>query len=252
MNKWFLSVFLFSASIVFAANASKNKETVQPNPHKPQGWSFDVGGTYTWMSLSNSPTYSGSTGGFLGKITYQTPNAFFGQARTYYNLGRLSHSSKKASIHEWYTEFVGGYCFYPLKNWTITPYAGFGSELFSDHQHGTSSTSPIKLRYHLYYALIGFETHYTWPDWKLGLQLDCLPTFNQYLRIKGLPGAAWRLKNRTGAEVQLPVAYRYIMNFWVELAPYYRFLPIGASHTLGLEKRNLNQWGAFLIFRFFL
>ncbi len=86
----------------------------------------------------------------------------------------------------------------------------------------------------------------------LGFQLDCLPTFNQYLKIKGLSGSAWVLKNRTGAGVHIPVAYRYVKNFWLEFAPYYRFLPIGASHTLGLHKRNLNEWGAFLTFRFFL
>jgi hypothetical protein len=249
--KWFLSVFLSLASAVFA-NASNDETTPQHNTEKPQGWSFDIGGTYTWMSFSTPPTYSGSTGGFLGKLSYQLPNAFFGQARSYYNIGRLSSSVNKTRFHEWYTEFVGGYCFLALKNWTITPYVGMGLDFLTDHHTGYSTISPIKLKYSIYYALAGLETHYTWQNWMVGLQVDCLPTFNQYLKIKSLSESAWVLKNRTGVEVQLPIAYRYVRNFWLELVPYYRFLPIGASDALGLGKRNLNQWGAFLIFRFYL
>ncbi len=247
---WFLSLFLFSASAIFAA--PKDKKEPQRNTNQPQGWSLDIGGAYTWMSFSTPPTYSGSTGGILGKLSYQLPNAFFGQARSYYNLGPLSSSLNKTAFHEWYTEFVGGYCFRALKNWTITPYAGIGFDFLSDHHSSYSSISSIKLKYAIYYALAGLETHYTWQDWMLGMQVDCFPTFNQYLRIKGLSEAAWVLKNRTGVTVKLPVAYRYAMNFWLEFAPYYRFLPIGASDVLDLPKRNLNQWGAFVTFRFFL
>lgn len=251
MNKWFLSLFLLAASAVFA-NMSKCREVPQCNSYKPEGWSFDIGGDYTWMSFSTPPTYSGSTGGVLGKITYEEPNAFFGQARSVYNLGRLSSSKNKGRVHEWYSEFVGGYCFSASENWVITPYAGIGFDFLSDHHTGYSTISPIKLKYTLYYALAGLKTHYHWENWMLGLQVDCLPTFNQYLRINSLSKAAWILKNRTGAEVQLPFAYRYVKNFWLEIAPYYRFLPIGASNVLGLPHRNLNQWGAFVTFRFFL
>ncbi len=252
-SRWFLSMLLLSASALFA-DACEEKKQPQDNANKPQGWSLDIGGAYTWMSFSTPPTYSGSTGGVLGRLSYQKPNAFFGQARTVYNLGRLSSSVNKANLNEWYSEFVAGYCFSALedKKWTITPYVGLGLDFLSDHHTGYSSVAPIHLKYRIYYAVAGLETHYVWQDWKLGLQVDCLPTFNQYLRIKGVHGAAWVLKNRTGAAVQLPVAYRYAKNFWLELAPYYRYLPIGASHTLGLPHRNLNQWGAFLTFRFFL
>ena len=247
--RWFLSTFLLSTSALLAHTS---KEAPQPTEKKPEGWSLDVGGAYTWMSLSTPPTYSGSTGGILGRLSYQKPKAFFGQARSIYNLGPLSSSLNKAKINEWYLEFVGGYCFSALKNWTITPYAGLGLDFLSDHQTGYSFVSPIHLKYSIYYAVIGLETHYTWQDWMLGLQVDCLPTFNQYLRVKGLSGAAWVLENKTGVAVHLPVAYRYVMNFWLEFAPYYRLLPIGGSDALGLPKRNLNQWGAFLTFRFFL
>ncbi|HUD02314.1 MAG TPA: hypothetical protein VMR37_08285 [Rhabdochlamydiaceae bacterium] len=247
--QWFLSMFLVSASALVADTSNKE---AQCNIHKPQGWSFDIGGDYTWMSFSTPPTYSGSTGGVLGKITYEQPKAFFGQARSIYNLGPLSSSLNKTGFHEWYSEFVGGYCFSPTKNWMITPYAGLGLDFLSDHHRGYSFTPPIHLNYKIYYAVAGLKTHYTWRNWMLGLQVDCLPTFNQYIRIKGLPEAAWILKNRTGVAVQLPVAFRYVMNFWLEFAPYYRFLPIGASDVLGLSHRNLNQWGAFVTFRFFL
>jgi hypothetical protein len=249
--KWFLSVLLLPASALFA-DASEYQKTPQHHTEKPQGWSLDIGGTYTWMSFSTPPTYSGSTGGFLGKLSYQSPNAIFGQARSYYNLGPLSSSLNKTRVHESYTEFVGGYCFSALKNWTITPYAGVGFDFLSDHHKGYSTIPPIKLKYTIYYALAGLETHYTWQNWMLGLQVDCLPTFDQYLRIKSLSEAAWVLKNRTGVEVQLPIAYRYVRNYWLEFIPYYRYLPIGASDILGLSKRNLNQWGAFVTFRFYL
>ncbi len=217
-----------------------------------EGWSVDVGGDYTWMSLSTPPTYSGSTGGIVGKLSYQTPSAFFGQARSIYNLGPLSSSENSARFYEWYSEFVGGYSFQPLKNWQIAPYAGLGLDFINANQTATSTTAPIGLRYNIYYALIGFDTHYNWENWMLGLQVDCLPSFKQYLRIKTLPGGAWVLTNKTGAAVRLPFAYQYVKNFWLELTPYYRFFPIGSSPTLDLPHRNINEYGAFLSFRFFL
>lgn len=250
-RRWFLSIFLFAVSAILAG-MSENKAPPQTKLKKPQGWSLNVGGTYTWMSISTPPTFSGSTGGVLGKVSYQQPDAYFGQARTYYNIGPLSSSVNKSSFHEWYTEFVGGYCITALENWTITPYAGLGLDFLSDSHTGYSSILPIELKYSIYYAIIGFETHYAWQDWTLGLQLDCLPTFHQYLKVETLSEAAWTLDQRTGVEVQLPVAYKYAMNFWLELAPYYRFFPIGDSDSLDLLDRNLNQWGAFLTFRFFL
>ena len=260
--KWFLSMLLVSSSLFAVSNAKatpkcvsaecEDKKTPRSDAKKPQGWSFDIGGAYTWMSFSSPPTYSGSTGGILGKVSYQMPNSFFGQARSIYNIGPLSSSVNKTGFQESYSEFVGGYCFSALKNWTITPCAGLGFDFLFDDHTGYSTVAPINLKYTIYYVLVGFETHYNWQDWKFGLQVDCLPTFNQYLRVAGLSEAAWVLKNRTGVEVQLPVAYRYARNYWLELSPYYRFFPIGASGALGLPERNLNQWGAFLTFRYFL
>ncbi len=251
MNNWqrFLSLFLFLASTVFSS-APQNKEI--PKPKKPQGWCFDIGGSYTWMTLSTPPTYSGSSGGVLGKVSYQVPNCFFGQARSFYNIGPLSSSINKTSFQESYSEFVGGYCVAAVKHWTITPYVGLGFDFLFDDHTSYDSISSIDLKYTIYYAIAGLKTHYTWKNWMLGLELSCLPTFNQYLRVESLSGAAWVLKNRTGVEAQLPVSYRYAKNCWLEIAPYYRFLPVGASDALGLPDRDLNQWGAFATFRFFL
>jgi hypothetical protein len=262
MMKRLLSMALCSASVVFAGTF-KNQEISQCNPpkqegksqrlcFKPQGWSFDIGGSYTWMSFSTPPTFSGSTGGVLGKITYQVPDSYFGQIRSYYNIGPLSSSTNKTSFQESYSEFLAGYCITAVQNWTITPYAGLGFDFLFDDRTGYGSIAPIDLKYTIYYAIAGFETHYTWRDWMLGLQFDCFPTFNQYLKVGGLSGAAWTLKNRVGAEVQLPFAYRYARNYWLEFAPYYRFFPIGTSSILGLPARDLNQWGIFVTFRFFL
>ena len=241
------------SKMVDCCEAPKKVEPAQCKPqYKPEGWSFDLGGAYTWISLSTPPTYTGSTGEILGKLTYQKPNEFFGQARTFYNIGPLSSESDDATFSEWYSEFVGGYCFSALKNWTITLYAGLGLDFLHCNKLGTASLLPINLRYHLYYAVAGFETHYVWNDWMFGLQADCLPTFDQFLRVVALSQADWCLDNRVGADVRLPIAYRYARNFWLELAPYYRFMPIGAASAILLPERNMNQWGAALTFRFFL
>ncbi len=133
---------------------------------------------YTWMSFSTPPTYSGSTGGVLGKVSYQVPDSFFGQARSFYNIGPLSSSINKTSFQESYSEFVGGYCITALKNWTITPYAGLGFDFLFDDHTGYASISPIDLNYTIYYAIAGLETHYTWQDWMLGLQAR-LPSYFQ-------------------------------------------------------------------------
>ncbi len=242
-----LFTLLFLTSALFATAPKDQCPTKMP-----QGWSFDLGGGYTWMSISTPPTYSGSTGDILAKISYQQPNTFFGQARSIYNIGPLSSSLNQTGFHESYTEFVGGYCISALNHWTITPYAGIGLEFLSDHHTRYASVAPIRLSYSIYYVLAGFETHYVWQDWMFGLQFDCLPTFNQYLKVESLSEAAWILKNRTGVAVHIPVAYRYTRNFWLEMAPYYRLLPIGASDSLSLTERDLNQWGAFVTLRFFL
>jgi hypothetical protein len=250
-----LGVLAFTATAFAEKNIDNPRDYNTSNADcsvKPQGWSLDLGGTYTWMSLTTPPTYSGSTGGFQAKVTHQKPWSVFGQARSFYNLGTLSSSLNNTSLNEWYMEFVGGYSFPILKNWSFTPYAGLGIDFLHDYHDGYSSFNPIQLRYNLYYAVAGFDTHYTWCNWMLGLQADCLPTFNQYLNIKALPQAAWELSTRTGAAVRLPIAYRFVKNCWVELAPYYRWLPIGKAQVLGLPHRNLTQWGAFVTLRFFI
>lgn len=86
MNYWRLplSIFFLSFGVVFG-DAPHNKQAPQSVVKQPEGWSVDVGGSYTWMSLSTPPTYTGSTGGVLAKISYQVPDAFFGQARSFYN-----------------------------------------------------------------------------------------------------------------------------------------------------------------------
>ena len=230
---------------------SDNNKTL-PTPPSSQGWSIDLGGQYTWMSFKTPPTYSGNTGGVTGKITYQKEKSFFGQLRSTYNNGKLSSHMNSARDSEWYSEFVGGYCFPICPKWTITPYAGTGFDFLIDHQKAYSSISSIQLEYKLYYAIVGFDTRYTLGKWSLGAQLDCLPTFNQYLSIEGLSGVAWKLQRRVGAAVRLPVGYKITKDIGIELAPYYRLLPIGASDVLGLPHRNLSQWGSFLTFRFFL
>jgi hypothetical protein len=197
-------------------------------------------------------TFKGSVPGFFSKVSYEIPNQFFGEARTYYNLGALKSPYNKSNFYDWYTEFVGGYTFSPIKNWRVTPYIGMGIDYISDAQSPYSIYTDIKLGYSIYYSIIGLKTQYTWKNWMAGLQVDCLPTFNQYVEIQGLDGQAWILANKIGVEAQLPLAYRYIKNCWIELAPYYRFMPIGESKVLALSNRNFNEWGAFLTFRFFL
>jgi hypothetical protein len=204
------------------------------------------------MSFLTPPTYSGNTGAVLGKVTYQRPYEFFGQLRSIYNIGTLDSSVNSATESESYSEFVGGYCLGAGQDWTVTPYAGIGLDFLTEKRSGYSSVAPITLKYDSYYALAGLETRYSWPDWMWGLQADCLIPFHQYLRVKTLSGAAWTLTNRIGVSAQMPIAYEYVKNYWLELAPYYRFFPIGSSSALSLPTRNLNQWGAFLTFRFFI
>src|SRR5690242_6097916 len=160
-SQQFLSLLLFLTSTLCAESPSKQNP---PTVYKPQGWSFDIGGAYTWMSFSSPPTFSGSTGGVLGKISYQVPDVFFGQARSYYNLGRLSSSKNHAHFQESYSELVGGSCISAVKNWTITPYAGLGFDFLFDDHTKYKSIAAIDLKYTIYYAVAGFETHYAWTD----------------------------------------------------------------------------------------
>ena len=248
-----MKIYLLLLPLVFVS-ALFSEESKVPQITAQRALSLDLGGQYTWMAFTTSPTYSGSTGGVIGKLTYELPWAFFGQARTVYNLGPLESSLNSTRFNEWYFELVGGYSFPIWKKWTFTPYVGVGFDFLNDNQSAYDSISAIQLRYQTYYALIGFDTHYTWKYWKLGTQFDCFPVFNQYLKVKTLSEAAWTLNNRVGFDARLPISWKIPVNteIWLELSPYYRWLPIGDSDVLGLPHRNMNQWGAFLTFRFFM
>jgi hypothetical protein len=278
-NKW---IFCLGLSLLFASSgyaitrpeypksalangAAPAKEEPAKKPSeapKPEGWSFDIGGQYTWMSFTSPPTFTGSTGGAHARITYQRPNMYFGQVRTIYNNGNLTSSTNSASESESYTEAVAGYCFRLSKMtscylWTLTPYAGLGLEFLTEHR--TSYTTDeglfvpsIKLRYQLYYAVGGLDVHCSVKRWSFGVQGDIIPSFQEYLTVGGLSEAAWKLKHRVGFDVRTPVAFRMVKNIWIEGTPYYRLLPIGNSSVLSLPARNLHQWGAFITFRFFI
>ena len=139
-----------------------------------------------------------------------------------------------------------------LNNWTITPYLGLGVDFLYDHHAAYGVYSSIKLDYSLYYVVAGFETHYVWPDYLLGFQFDCMPMFNQFLKVPQLQDSAWILGNKVAVAAKIPFAYRFAKNYWLELAPYFRYLPIGSCSPLDLPNRNLYQVGSFLTFRFFL
>jgi hypothetical protein len=247
-----MKILPFFMGLAFLSTTLAYAEDPVKEALKPEGWSFDIGGTYTWMSFSTPPTYKGSTGGAKAAITYQKPWEAFGQARSFYNAGSLSGPKNSSHIHEWYTELVGGYCFPVIGNWSITPYAGLGVDFLHDRHTKTSSLASISLRYSLYYAVAGIDTRYFGRDWMVGVQADCLPFFNEYLNIKSLSGLSWILGNRVGTSVRIPMAYRFVKNYWLEFTPYYRKVPIGTSDNLGFPHRNLTQWGAFLTFRFFI
>lgn len=260
---WLLSFVCLLGTEAFADNDSiaTRSKAEKPRSQKcnqmdeqedPQGWSIDLGGQYTWMSFTTPPTFKGSTGGAVGKLTYQTPDAFFGQLRSIYNIGSLSSGSQKSRDSEWYTEFVGGYCFTVMPHGTITPYVGMGLDFLHDNKKSHGTIAAIKLDYSIYYALAGLDFQYYWRSFSVGAKVECLPTFNQYLSIKGLKGASWKMKNRVGWDVQVPVGFKIAKDIWLEMTPYYRQLPIGASHVLKLPHRNLNEVGVFVAFRFFI
>ena len=249
-----LSSSLLLTSFLFGENdksTTKGKCTSEVW-NDPEGWSFDVGGQYTWMHFTTPPTYTGNTGGVSGKITYQKPWSFFGEFRTIYNLGKLTSSVNESHDYEWYNEGVAGYSFPIYSHWTITPYAGVGLDCLQDNHTAYSTFSAIQLKYRLYYAIGGIDTRYYWKKWYLGLQVDCLPTFSQYLSIGSLKGAAWTLTERVGWAARLPIGCKVHDKIWLELTPYFRFLPIGSSSVLSLPERNLNQWGGFARLRFYI
>lgn len=252
MKKILIALTLFIA----CANAgfTQNKQAAQQNPtwQDPQGWSLDLGGQYTWMNFTTPPTFSGNTGGVMGKVTYQRPWDFYGQFRTIYNIGRLTSSVNSGKIYEWYNEGVVGYCFPYCTHWTVTPYAGVGIECLQDNNTAYSTYTSIQLKYRVYYAIAGFDTRYMWRNFYLGLQAECLPTFSQYLSIGGLPGAAWTMKQKVGGAVRIPFGIKVSNSVWLELTPYWRLLPIGSSSVLSLPERILNEWGGFAAFRFYL
>jgi hypothetical protein len=223
-----------------------------------QGWSLDLGGQYTWMSLTTPPTFDGNTGGAHVRLTYQNENSIFGQIRSFYNIGSFQSGAFSSKETESYTELLGGYCFRLSSAgrpylWSVTPYGGVGLDFLNDHKLASGSFTTIKLKYQIYYALGGLDIHYIAKNWSLGAQVDCFTSFAQYLAIKGLAGTSYRMSQRLGYTVRIPIAYRLMRNIWLEATPYYRLLPIGSSRVLyNAVSRDLEQWGVFATLRFFL
>lgn len=254
----FLCFFLFSLSNVYSdvgANTGKELKDNHCDSSSFQGWSFDIGGQYTWMLFNSpgTPKFSGSTGGAHGSITYQKSHSLFAQVRSYWNGGHLTASGRTAHEKEFYTDLLAGYCFSAYKHLMITPYLGLGFDFLTDHKSATAYVESIKLKYKLNYGILGLDVRYVYrKDWAFGGQVECFPTFEQNLSIEGLSGAAWKLKERVGWAVRLPTAYRLVYKIWLEVTPYYRYLPIGKSNVLDLPHRNLNEVGGLVTFRFFL
>lgn len=265
MKKWVpflcsLSVLsqLYSAGdlqeIANAGGNEKSEQTTARSSHF-QGWSFDLGGQYTWMKFTspNLPTFSGSTGGVHGRITYQKQDSLFAQVRSFWNAGHLTMTGRSSNDKEFYTDLLGGYCFSVGQSWMITPYLGLGFDFLREHQSSTHFVTPIGLTYRLNYGLAGVDVRYFYgEDWVFGGQVDCFPTFEQHLSITGMKGVAWKLKQRVGCNVRATVDYRLPKNFWLEASPYYRLVSIGESHVLSLPHRNLNEFGLLITFRYFL
>lgn len=242
-----MALFLLSA----VSNGYAESVATDEQKNIPEGMSFVVGGQYTWMSFTTPPTFTGSTGGALAKITYERPFSFFGEVRTFFSKGSLSSSVNSSGDTEWYTEAVGGYCFAFHETVRFTPFLGVGLDYLWDNKGGYGSIAPIDLKYQTEYLLAGFSLGYFQPNWNIGIKGSCLPIYSQFLSIGGLTGAAWNMKHRVGAEVDLPIGFRVSQRLWLELVPYYRFFPIGASQVLGLPSRFLNEWGGVVSVRLF-
>lgn len=225
------------------------------DPCSFQGWSFDVGGQYTWMLFTSPglPNFSGHTGGAHGSITYQKRDNVFAKVRTFWNRGHLEATGRTSDENEIYVDLLAGYTFSSFcDRWLITPYLGMGVDLLDDDKSATSLVTSLDLRYRIHYAIAGLDLRYLSRNWVFGVVCDCFPTFDQYLKIVGLAGAAWTLGKRIGVNAHLPIDYRFSDWLWLEVAPYYRYLPIGKSSVLGLPKRDLHEVGAFVSFRFFV
>lgn len=222
------------------------------NKEYPRGWSIDVGANYTWSSFTTPPTYTGNTGGIQAKATYEEPSHIFSQFRALYNLGHLGSQQNSCKEYQWRGEVVGGYCFSIASDWTVTPYGGIGVDLLTDDHSAYASVSSIQLSYETFYGIIGLNSRYTQNRWSFATQIECLPVLRQALSIKDVAGASWGLKRRVGLSVELPIGYNAKEDIWIEVSPFYRWMPVGVSDTLALPQRDLRQAGAVISVRFFL
>jgi hypothetical protein len=240
MKNWryFLLTCFFSTSQLLALDGSGDQQAACP-------WSVDLGVQYNWMSLTTPPTCSGSVFGAQVKVTHQAPNATFAQLRLNYNEGSLHSSLTSAKDFEWSAEAVGGHSFSVCPEWTLTPYVGLGFDSLADKRKAYGSVSSIYLSYGTYYALVGLDARYQFEkEWSVGAQVDVAPILKQDLSIHGLAGTSWKMKKKVGFAARIPLRYELSEAVSLELAPYYRLLPIGASDQLGLPSRDASQYGA--------
>lgn len=202
-----------------------------------------IGPEYVRVYLHNLPTevsksarFQGNAWGGSGAYEYKVPDGVYFNLNGYYVLGHIDGEGQHRGFSDDRLECRFGYNFssaYLAAGWQLIPYAGVGfGEIVQTHI--PAAVGPhrfITTRTPTYYIPLGaIATYNINKCWQMGAHVKWTPQIDATFETSAIKDARWRLKNKDGWVVELPISYKTAIactSISATLAPYWRLLTKG-------------------------
>lgn len=202
----------------------------------PQNSTVEIGANYTYakIKIHGRPSFNGSLGGIQANYQYKPENFIFGGLYVTWREGKPIHSGASRQLTYVDIEERVGYTFAsPWRNWSITPFSGFGYRYLGHKLENRHKHHSTKFEYNEFYIPLGFLSEFCLkPCLTVGLNFNWMPQIYPTVRIVPLKGARWVIKNKIeNYSVELPIKYQLPKNyqFTMILKPFYEHWEDGKS-----------------------
>lgn len=213
------------------------------------------------FGLDQRQTLKGSLWGIAGGYDYLPPNWIYLGLNAEWTMGKISGpSTRRRWVHDAEVEDRIGFSFnFAIRckhAFQITPYSGYGFS-YIVHSNAGHEEEALKLKYRMSYVPLGLRVHYVFSDkYSVAVDVKWMPQVDSTVKIININGIRWELKNRSGGQVEIPMAVKFgCNNNWgVRLTPFLRKVEWGHSTNskvckfkLYIPEQREILWGAKLV-----
>lgn len=184
--------------------------------------------------------YKDTVVGSLVGYTYRDPCGAYFNAEFDWASGKLNRTTNHRPsryAHYYFTEGKFGYNFQFCNCLLVTPYVGFGFEYVNNHIVHTS----LKLKYRNYFAALGGKIDlFMYGNFSIGLDAQWQPQLDSTVKLSQYSQIRFKLPNKGGFELQLPLRYTFCNNYVLSIVPFTKRSKDGASnHSERLSSRRV-------------